>query len=503
MTLLKKEMVIIFLLVITLVSFQGNLSIYAQDHHYWTNMGGTRSALMSGAVIGGVRDNSAGYYNPAGLAFITKTSHSISSDTYQWENIIINNALGGSVDFKSNQIQIIPTLVSGIFQIDFIPWLKVSYSIAAKDFSFIKSSDSFNDSRDVLETISEGYYLGNDSFTDLFAGKEDYSGQYIYDASLSEYWAGVSWSEKISDNFSLGITLFLVYRSQSQIHNTNLFASDKQGYKQAGNQVLNSIEFWNFRLVPKFGFMWISEIIRAGMTITSPSVNILGQGTINGIILSNDIVYEQTNDRFYQSVDLNINGRWQDLTSLYKTPLSIAAGVETNITDDLLISVTSEYFFRVSEYTVVKPDYALQYSQPGESSRITDNNWLHFKDRRNAVLNTGAGIEYTYNNFITGYVSFRTNFRNNKNRISGGNTLGITDWDIYHFTSGAIYKLDNQEISLSFNGSYGSNKHSDQFENLPALSGVDNKFFISVVNMNTSATYWSLGATLGFTYYLN
>src|SRR5436190_19804535 len=80
----------------------------AQDTHYWTQHFGTRSALMGGIVVGGARDNTMIYYNPAMLGFIDSASISVNASAYRIENIKIENAIGQSADFQSSQIGIIP-----------------------------------------------------------------------------------------------------------------------------------------------------------------------------------------------------------------------------------------------------------------------------------------------------------------------------------------------------------------------------------------------------------
>ncbi|MBK6273417.1 MAG: hypothetical protein IPF58_01410 [Saprospirales bacterium] len=46
-----------------------NASVYAQNH-YWSQQYGAENTLLGGACIAGARDNSAMYYNPAGLGFV-------------------------------------------------------------------------------------------------------------------------------------------------------------------------------------------------------------------------------------------------------------------------------------------------------------------------------------------------------------------------------------------------------------------------------------------------
>jgi len=46
----------------------------AQEMNYNTFQVGSRSVLMGGAVVGGVRDTSATFYNPGALAFVENAS---------------------------------------------------------------------------------------------------------------------------------------------------------------------------------------------------------------------------------------------------------------------------------------------------------------------------------------------------------------------------------------------------------------------------------------------
>ncbi len=91
------------------------IAAIAQDTQYWTLMPGSRSALMSGAVIGGTRDNTAVFYNPASLGFIDTASVSVNASLYRFDKIHIENAVGERRDFKSSHFSNFPLLLSGTF----------------------------------------------------------------------------------------------------------------------------------------------------------------------------------------------------------------------------------------------------------------------------------------------------------------------------------------------------------------------------------------------------
>ena len=93
-----------------------HLMAASQDTHYWTQQFGTRSALLGGAVVGGVRDNSMIFYNPAAIAFIDSSSFSINANLYLAENIKVKNILTQEKEFTSLQLTSVPLLTSGQFK---------------------------------------------------------------------------------------------------------------------------------------------------------------------------------------------------------------------------------------------------------------------------------------------------------------------------------------------------------------------------------------------------
>ena len=108
----------------------------AQDTHYWSQQFGTRTALLSGAVLGGANDNTMVYYNPGGLGFLDNSTISVNANAYRIENIKISNALGNQSDFKSSNLGSIPLLAGGMINFKDPNW-KFGYGFMAPvDFNF-------------------------------------------------------------------------------------------------------------------------------------------------------------------------------------------------------------------------------------------------------------------------------------------------------------------------------------------------------------------------------
>ena len=89
----------------------------AQDDHYWSQQYGAESTLLGGAMVGGASDNSAVYYNPGALAFITNPSLSIDANVYRMDKTLISDGAGNGINLNSAQISIYPQIISGMVKL--------------------------------------------------------------------------------------------------------------------------------------------------------------------------------------------------------------------------------------------------------------------------------------------------------------------------------------------------------------------------------------------------
>jgi hypothetical protein len=88
----------------------------AQDTHYWTQQFGSKSSLLGGAVVGGVRDNSSIYYNPGAMSLVDSSTVSVSATGYQYESLKLQNGAGVGIDLSSSKTSIIPLIITGTYK---------------------------------------------------------------------------------------------------------------------------------------------------------------------------------------------------------------------------------------------------------------------------------------------------------------------------------------------------------------------------------------------------
>ncbi|HSA95810.1 MAG TPA: hypothetical protein VLJ16_07155, partial [Acidobacteriota bacterium] len=73
-----------------------------------------------------------------------------------------------------------------------------------------------------------------------------------------------------------------------------------------------------------------------------------------------------------------------------------------------------------------------------------------------AVLNTGFGLEWFYSSRFKGYASFTTDYSAKKPGTA--TNIALTDWDNYHFMTGAEFFIKRTALTVGFGYSIGGRK---------------------------------------------
>ena len=468
--------------------------VQSQDHHYWTQQFGSRSALMGGAVIGGVRDTSAGFYNPGALGFINQPTLSVSANGYQLERFSIENGIGTDDSLNSDKLTVIPLLASGTFIFERFPEHAFGYTLLAKNQTSIDLSGRINKNFDVIGNIPRP------DGSVLFQGEEKFIGQLIANSEVTELWGGLSWARKVRPHISVGATTFFALRNQSQSKTVTARAVNGNFITSADR--LDYIDFWNLRILLKMGVAAEFEPLKIGLTLTTPSRNLFGQGTVAGERSFNNF-YDPEQD---QLVGELVSNRESNLDTTYRSPLSIAAGFEYALTKQTTIASTLEWFERQENYEVITPgahsflrdiiiDSIISFDETSAESR----GLIQVTDAAESVVNFAFAIEHSFNKTTKGYVSFLTDHESNVNDHSS-NSLGMTTWDIYHFTIGASFRRKRSELAVGLTYSYG--KPQKSFLQLANFANIGEGDLLGDSRF-TTAEYDAFSILIGYTYFFD
>lgn len=449
---MKKIIALLFIL---------NLFVNAQDRHFWDQAVGGKTALLGGIAVGGVRDYSATFYNPGALSFLSKKSMSVNFNMYGIKDFSFINGGGPNIDSRYTRVSLYPASLAGPLPFIGDSLNRFSYMIYANGYSYVRVSERYEGYSDVIPTRSQ---------TNLFAGDEYLINQGKLDVLLSEVSVGFGYSKKIAENVGIGFTLLGAYRDQTKQRYESYVAYDTTNKRSATSDLFLDIDYWAVRFSGKFGISAEWKDLKLGATITTPSFAIkkASGGTDHASVMSTNVLIDTSTGA---QIDIVASDRQEGLPVYYKTPFSIAAGIEYRFSEETTIHFAAEWFAPLSTYAVMQPEsgeFILNNPatiDPGDSEDL-----LRVYDSMKPVFNLGIALEQKMNDKVTGYAAIRTDFSNANYEEIKGLFIGFTDFNIYHFTLGASTNIDDTMIGVGFEYSHGERSDFPQIFNFPTGS---------------------------------
>jgi len=439
----------------TLLVISGN----AQDRQFWDQAVGGRTALLGGIAVGGVRDYSATFYNPGALSFLSKKSMSFNFNMYGIKDFQFNNGGGPGINSRYTRVSLYPASLAGP-----LPFLgdstnRFSYMIYSTGYSYVRVSERYEGYSDVIPTRPGNTFIGDEYL--INQGK--------IDALLSEVTVGFGYSKKIADNVGIGFSLLGAYRDQTKIRYESYVAYDTTHQQAATSDVYVDLDYWAVRFSGKFGISAEWDDLKLGATITTPSfaIKMASGGTDQASLTSNNVLVDTTG----APIDILASDRQEGLPVNYKSPFSIAAGIEYKIIEGTLVHLAMEWFAPLSTYVVMQPesgDFIL--NNPVTVKPRNSAETLRVYDSMKSVFNLGVAVEHKMNDKITGYAAIRTDFSNANYGDIEGLAIGFTAFNIYHFTVGASANLNDTNFGVGFEYSHGERSDFPQIFNFPTGS---------------------------------
>ena len=438
----------------------------AQDRQFWDQAVGSKAALLGGIAVGGVRDYSATYYNPGALSFVSKNSMSVNFNMYGIKDFQFIDGGGTGIDSRYTRVSLYPASLAGPLPFIGDSLNRFSYMIYANGYSYVRVSERYEGYADVIPTRPPP----QPGLPNSFEGDEFLINQGKIDALLSEVTVGFGYAKKISDNVGIGFTLLGAYRDQTKVRYESYAAFDTTYQRSATSEVYVDIDYWAVRFSGKFGIAAEWEKIKLGVTITTPSIALkkASGGTDHASLISNNVLVDTTTGA---QIDILASDRQEGLPVNYKSPFSIAAGIEYSFSEDTKVHFACEWFAPLSTYVVMQPesdDFIRNGS--GIIKQVDSAELLKVYDAMQSVFNIGLAVEQKLNDKITGYAAFRTDFSNADYEAINGLAVGFTDWNNYHFTLGASVEMNNTFIGVGFEYSHGERSDFPQLFNFPTGS---------------------------------
>lgn len=470
----------ISLLLAAILIFIGN-RLQAQDTHYWTQQFGTRSALMGGAVLGNSDDNTMIYYNPAALGFLENASISINANAYRIENIRVENALGQGADFESGRLGSVPLLAGGMLRTGNPKWKLGFAFVSPVDFRF-KGIARVDGNFDLVDEAES-------------PGLEETVAETGITSQTSELIFALGVARQLDEHWSVGLSNLFTVRSHNYQRNysTYIFLNDENRTLRGAN-VSQNTDYYNVRYALKLGIVYQNGPWNTGLTITTPSLNMFGNGTLASNIALRNIILNDGE----QPISGVGTDRQAKLKTTYKSPFSVALG--TNYEKGRSsIGLAIQYFSGFDIYNIMDPAPG-SFVRPIElSPEIQSDAFLRLQSGAESVLNAALGYEYQLNDSFSLLGSIRSDMSYYDDDINDGPGIKstISSWDLYHFTAGFTLDRENSSLSLGLLFSTGLR---DDYQQNGSFDPDDPDIFIGSQTI-TEAKYSSFGILFGYTFY--
>ncbi|MCY1047111.1 hypothetical protein OV208_37765 [Corallococcus sp. bb12-1] len=411
----------------------------AQDAHYNTRQFGDRAWLLGGAFVGGPDDISAVYYNPGALGLLTAPELELTGSVYEYTRVTVVDGLGSGRNLGLSDVSAVPSLIAGSFRFDFLGKSQLAYSLLTRQgFSYS------------MET--RGVHAG----TDLagVTGMNALSTDVQLDQSVHEYWAGLSWALPVSKRLGVGLSPFLAFREQEL--SVQVLA---EGSGDAGQRLLatlgRDVQLRHIRLLLKLGASYQQAPWAVGLTVTTPSVGLWGQGSTG---------YERsivTPGFDTGSAPASVFNFQDGLRGHFRNPWSAALGVSRTFSRST-VHLSVEGFARLAPFTLVDSAPFV----PLDSSEVIDPD---FDVALAPVVNVALGLEQRLGAKVRGYLSGHTDFSALAN--TPGANASLAGWDLYHASTGFHFLVGRSRFTLGTDVAWGG-KRTDRLSDALQQAGV-------------------------------
>ncbi|WP_163870912.1 hypothetical protein [Myxococcus eversor] len=395
----------------------------AQDAHYWTRQFGNRAWLLGGAFISNPGDISAVYYNPGALALLRTPELELTGTVFESTSVTVQNGQGNGQGLTESRLDVLPSLIAGSLRWGFLGKSRLAYSLLTRQ-GFTASLESHEQ--------GTGMNLGG------VPGMDQLAADVRLDQDVGEYWAGLTWSFPLGKHVGVGVSPFAAVRDQET--NIQVLA---QGSGSGGSALLSTLgrdfHLRHVRLLAKLGVSYQREHLSAGLTVTTPSVALWGEGESN---------FERAIlERGFGLSSLPASAfDFQDgLEARFHSSWAVALGVGGTLGSSS-VYLAAEGFARVKPFTLVD---ASPFS-PRDSQEVIDPD-VDFALA--PLVNVALGVEQRLGSRLRAYLSAHTDF-SGETETSNMNAL-LSGWDLYHVATGLHFTVGRSRFTLGGNVAFG------------------------------------------------
>jgi hypothetical protein len=355
----------------------------AQDNHYSWMQFGARNSVLYNAGLSRFEDQAAVILNPATLSAASNSSFNFNTNAVGFNVINFKNGLGQGFNLTNSNLNVLPAMAAGVVK----PWKRqkdwvLGYSLYHRNTDNLNFTNRSETKKDII----------NESES---PGAENYLSQYHLNTKMDEVSivAGLGW--KISPRLSFGFSQTFSYRSQEYIENFSANAIPDLNTGATVDWVgTNYNIFFNFYKIytnTKIGLTGKFGNWDLGLTLSTPSLGIMGNGEMNADLSLVNIRLKQ--DSTADRRNYLANGRFEDLKVKYKMPLGISFGA-SRLFGNVRMYGAVDWYSAVKKFAILNPGDA-SFIQPTSSENVLyTKQLLTVWEARRSVFNTSIAGDW-------------------------------------------------------------------------------------------------------------
>jgi len=422
---------IVGILFLTCFNFGWAKNAEAQDSNYQDFILGERAMGMGGAFTALSNDPSAAFYNPAGLAMMSRYQISLSLTIYGLEYRAKSKGVRrpeGTIDLDTLRLAVIPTTAG------------VATKFGSKDRfgrrEWATGITVMVPSRYIVY-FREGFQINNSN------------NLYLLHREDQTFWAGPSIARRFG-SFAIGISGLYVHRdfswllTQTGTTQTCIGTTKPICTVNEADGLVSSIEGWVGNLTFRLGLMYeFSTKWRIGLMFGLSSFRLWGEGSLllQRFVLSRQNKGESPNQYVEQ----------RHLVTNSTLPWEIRLGSAAKVSPRLLLSFDLA-FYAPNSYTLLEVEFS-------KDTQKKDLELFQYprKIDRNMVLNFHLGAEYSLTSHVPLRLGFFTNFSSSSDdvRLKCSDQACLPQIQMLGITASIGLEVGHQVLDFGFNASYG------------------------------------------------
>lgn len=355
------------------------------DHNYQNLLVGDRASGMGGAAVALANSVDAAYYNPAGLTAVNVGSLSLSANLYGFQNFRIEDGIAPKEDMESSSFMTIPTTIGAVG--------RASTNMAMSVSAFVPDRISLNN----IMSHSNGKHL------------------YQYNLDDQTLWVGPSIGIQVSPEFSLGASVFALYRSSSFTENAY--------WQDWGSSYAAGRKFDDVGLLGLLGAQYSPDHVwKFGATLQSPSTHLYSRGKYEASVV-NRLNINSGGESFY-SEEVNTDNH---------LPSKCSLGVAREVKREYAVGVDVSYNLPTSTFL-----------QEWKTQKGEDES-LHIV--REGVMNLNVGGEYYIQKQYPVRAGFFTNFSSSPG-TDPSDPANSLDINLYGLSTSVGKELEHMSLNM-------------------------------------------------------